>query len=214
MEDYSYLFKIILVGDANVGKTCLVRQFTKGYFPPNQGPTIGVDFTIKTVEVDNEKVKLQIWDTAGQERFRSITQSYYHNADGVIITYDITNEKSFESVPQWSDDANRYTSKEVLMAIVGNKSDLANTSRKVNFKCAEELAQKENTVALETSAKEANNVDLLFMSLATHLKRNVKSEDRFEGRTERDTSKDGLINGISLSRHNIYPRGPISCCRV
>lgn len=157
---------------------------------------------------------MQIWDTAGQERFRSITQSYYHNADGVIITYDITNEKSFESLPQWIDDANRYTSKEVLIAIVGNKSDLANTSRKVDFKYAEELAQKENTVALETSAKEANNVDLLFMSLATHLKRNVKSEDRFEGRAEQDTSKDGLINGISLSRHNIYPRGPISCCRV
>ncbi|EDO44463.1 predicted protein, partial [Nematostella vectensis] len=165
MDDYSYLFKIILVGDANVGKTCLVRQFTKGYFPPNQGPTIGVDFTIKTVDVDGEKVKLQIWDTAGQERFRSITQSYYHNADGVIVTYDITNKKSFESLPQWLDDTNRYTSKDVLIAIVGNKSDLS-TNRKVDFHHAEALAEKENTVALETSAKEADNVELLFMSLA------------------------------------------------
>lgn len=103
------------------------------------------------------------------------------------------------------------------MAIVGNKSDLASTERQVNFKYAEELAQKENTVAMETSAKEASNVDLLFMSLATHLKRNVKSADRFEERAEQDkdqTKDAGLINGLSLSRHVIYSRGPISCCRV
>lgn len=74
MEDYKFLFKVVLIGNAGVGKTCLVRRFTQGLFPPGQGATIGVDFMIKTVVVDNEKIKLQIWDTAGQERFRSITQ--------------------------------------------------------------------------------------------------------------------------------------------
>ena len=68
MEDYKYLFKVVLVGNAGVGKTCLVRRFTQGMFPPGQGATIGVDFMIKTVEIDGEKIKLQIWDTAGQER--------------------------------------------------------------------------------------------------------------------------------------------------
>ena len=85
MEDYKYLFKVVLVGNAGVGKTCLVRKFTQGIFPPGQSATIGVDFMIKTVLVGEEKVKLQIWDTAGQERFRSITQSYYRSAHAIVL---------------------------------------------------------------------------------------------------------------------------------
>lgn len=98
MEEYNYkfLFKVVLVGNAGVGKTCLVRRFTQGLFPKGQGATIGVDFMIKTVEVEGkngrELVKLQIWDTAGQERFRSITQSYYRSAHALILVYDITSQ--------------------------------------------------------------------------------------------------------------------------
>ena len=92
MEDYKYLFKVVLVGNAGVGKTCLVRRFTQGMFPPGQGATIGVDFMIKTVEVEGEKIKLQIWDTAGQERFRSITQSYYRSAHALILVFDVANQ--------------------------------------------------------------------------------------------------------------------------
>ncbi|XP_029206069.2 ras-related protein Rab-30-like [Acropora millepora] len=211
MEDYSYLFKIILIGDANVGKTCLVKRFAKGFFTPSQGPTIGVDFTIRTVEVDGERVKLQVWDTAGQERFRSITQSYYHNADGVVIAYDITSPKSFESIEQWLEDVRRFTSKEVVMYLVGNKCDL-HQQRQIDLRNAEEIAKKEKCVAMETSAKEADNVDNLFMSLATQLKRRLKSEDT-QNRVPQP-AVDGQAAGVTLSGHNICSRGPMSCCRV
>lgn len=211
MEDYSYLFKIILIGDANVGKTCLVKRFAKGFFAPSQGPTIGVDFTIRTVEVDGEKVKLQVWDTAGQERFRSVTHSYYHNADGVIITYDITNRKSFENLQQhWLDDVHRFTSKKVLMYIVGNKNDLLH-KREVDFRSAEKIAENEDCTAMETSAKEADNVENLFMSMATQLKRNIKSAEATE---TKGIATDGNPSSITLGGHNICARGPLSCCRV
>lgn len=211
MDDYSYLFKIILIGDANVGKTCLVKRFTKGFFTPSQGPTIGVDFTIRTVEVDGERVKLQVWDTAGQERFRSITQSYYHNADGVILTYDITSQKSFESLEQWLEDVHRFTSKKVLIYIVGNKCDLIH-QRQIDLRNAEVIAKREQCVAMETSAKEADNVENLFMSLATQLKRKVKGAET-ETR-DSEFAADGNPAGITISGHNICSRGPLSCCRV
>ncbi|KAB1271962.1 Ras-related protein Rab-30 [Camelus dromedarius] len=140
MEDYDFLFKIVLIGNAGVGKTCLVRRFTQGLFPPGQGATIGVDFMIKTVEINGEKVKLQIWDTAGQERFRSITQSYYRSANALILTYDIT----------------------------CNKIDLAER-REVSQQRAEEFSEAQDMYYLETSAKESDNVEKLFLDLACRL---------------------------------------------
>ncbi|XP_019742925.1 ras-related protein Rab-30-like isoform X1 [Hippocampus comes] len=119
MEDYDYLFKIVLIGNAGVGKTCLVRRFTQGLFPPGQGATIGVDFMIKTVEIKGQKVKLQIWDTAGQERFRSITQSYYRSANALILTYDITCEDSFRCLPEWLREIEQYANSQVVSVLVG-----------------------------------------------------------------------------------------------
>uniref|UniRef100_T1GWH3 Ras-related protein Rab-30 n=1 Tax=Megaselia scalaris TaxID=36166 RepID=T1GWH3_MEGSC len=123
MEDYKFLFKVVLVGNAGVGKTCLVRRFTQGLFPPGQGATIGVDFMIKTVEVEGEKIKLQIWDTAGQERFRSITQSYYRSAHALILVYDISCQPTFDCLPDWLREIQEYASTKVLKILVGNKTD-------------------------------------------------------------------------------------------
>ncbi|XP_068907253.1 ras-related protein Rab-30 isoform X3 [Tenebrio molitor] len=117
MDDYKFLFKVVLVGNAGVGKTCLVRRFTQGLFPPGQGATIGVDFMIKTVDVDNEKVKLQIWDTAGQERFRSITQSYYRSAHALILVYDISCQPTFDCLPDWLREIEEYASSKVLRVL-------------------------------------------------------------------------------------------------
>ncbi|XP_051521115.1 ras-related protein Rab-30 isoform X3 [Myxocyprinus asiaticus] len=128
MEDYDYLFKIVLLGNAGVGKTCLVRRFTQGLFPPGQGATIGVDFMIKTVEIKGVKVKLQIWDTAGQERFRSITQSYYRSANALILTYDITCEDSFRCLPEWLREIKQYANNQVVTVLVGHLSHLLQMS--------------------------------------------------------------------------------------
>nr|CAD7591774.1 unnamed protein product [Timema genevievae] len=153
MDDYKFLFKVVLVGNAGVGKTCLVRRFTQGLFPPGQGATIGVDFMIKTVEIDNEKVK--IWDTAGQERFRSITQSYYRSAHALILVYDISCQPTFDCLPDWLREIEEYASNKVLRVLVGMLPSLG--------------PRRHSMYYLETSAKEAENVEKLFMEIAAEL---------------------------------------------
>ncbi|XP_051777499.1 ras-related protein Rab-43 [Erpetoichthys calabaricus] len=168
-EAYDFLFKIVLIGDAGVGKTCVVQRFKSGIFVERQGNTIGVDFTMKTVDIQGKRVKLQIWDTAGQERFRTITQSYYRSANGAIIAYDISKSSSFHSVPRWIEDVQRYAGSNIVQLLIGNKSDL-NHLREVPFDEAEALARQYEAIdAIETSAKDASNVETAFTKMATEL---------------------------------------------
>lgn len=167
--DYKYLFKVILVGDAGVGKTAMVRRFTKGFFPFQEAPTIGVDMSVKTVVVDGEKVKFKIWDSAGQERFKSITTSYYRNADAAIIVYSVDDEDSFHSLYRWTKELDRCGKDGLVRIIVGNKSDLED-DRRVSEQSAVEFALAEDAAAaLECSAKENENIELLFEALARKL---------------------------------------------
>ncbi|KAM7352689.1 RAS oncogene family member Rab30 isoform 2-T2 [Cochliomyia hominivorax] len=175
MEDYKFLFKIVLVGNAGVGKTCLVRRFTQGLFPPGQGATIGVDFMIKTVEVDGDKIKLQIWDTAGQERFRSITQSYYRSAHALILVYDISCQPTFDCLPDWLREIQEYANSKVLKILVGNKTD--RDDREIPTPIGEEFAKQHDMYFLETSAKEAENVERLFYEIAAELIDQARNKD-------------------------------------
>nr|XP_045760196.1 ras-related protein Rab-43 isoform X1 [Mirounga angustirostris] len=120
-EQYDFLFKLVLVGDASVGKTCVVQRFKTGAFSERQGSTIGVDFTMKTLEIQGKRVKLQIWDTAGQERFRTITQSYYRSANGAILAYDITKRSSFLSVPHWIEDVRKYAGSNIVQLLIAQQ---------------------------------------------------------------------------------------------
>ncbi|XP_040564282.1 ras-related protein Rab-30 isoform X2 [Lepeophtheirus salmonis] len=175
MEDYKYLFKVVLVGNAGVGKTCLVRQFTQGMFPPGQGATIGVDFMIKTLEIQGEKIKLQIWDTAGQERFRSITQSYYRSAHALILVFDVSNQPTFDSCPEWLREIEEYASPKVLKVLVGNKTD--RDDREIPEEIGEDFAQRYSMYYLETSAKSCDNVERLFVEIAQELLQQAKSKE-------------------------------------
>lgn len=175
MEDYRYLFKVVLIGNPGVGKTCLVRRFTQGLFPPGQGATIGVDFMIKTVEVDGLKIKLQIWDTAGQERFRSITQSYYRSAHALILVYDVSAQPSFDCLPHWLREVEEYASPKVLRVLVGNKID--REDREIPTSIGEEFSRVNNMYFIETSAKECDNVDKLFHEIARDLIQNARPSD-------------------------------------
>ncbi|KAL6597796.1 hypothetical protein ACP70R_046601 [Stipagrostis hirtigluma subsp. patula] len=131
--------------------------------------TIGVDFKIRTVEQDGKTIKLQIWDTAGQERFRTITSSYYRGAHGIIVVYDVTDQESFNNVKQWLNEIDRYASENVNKLLVGNKCDLAE-SRVVSYEAGKALADEIGIPFLETSAKDATNVEKAFMTMAGEIK--------------------------------------------
>uniref|UniRef100_A0A8C8REN9 Ras-related protein Rab-19 n=1 Tax=Pelusios castaneus TaxID=367368 RepID=A0A8C8REN9_9SAUR len=168
-EAFDYLFKIIVIGDSNVGKTCVVHRFKSGQYYEKQQNTIGVDFTVRSLEIDGKNVKIQVWDTAGQERFRTITQSYYRSAHGAILAYDLTRRSTFESIPHWIHEIEKYGAANLVLMLIGNKSD-ASENRQVLFEDACTLAEKHGLLAvLETSAKEAQNVDEVFTLMAKEL---------------------------------------------
>ncbi|XP_044047847.1 ras-related protein Rab-19 isoform X2 [Siniperca chuatsi] len=134
-----------------------------------QQNTIGVDFTVRTLEIDGKRVKMQVWDTAGQERFRTITQSYYRSAHGAMVAYDITRRTTFESVSHWIREVEQYGAASVVLILIGNKSDLQ-AQRQVLFEDACTLAEHNSVLAaLETSAKEAQNVEAAFILMAREL---------------------------------------------
>lgn len=196
--DYAYLFKLLLIGDSGVGKSCLLTQFADHVYSDSYISTIGVDFKIRTIELDGKTIKLQIWDTAGQERFRTITSSYYRGADGIIIVYDITDADSFENVKQWLNEIDRFANESVQKLLVGNKCDLAATKRAVETTTAQEFANKHGIPFLETSAKSAMNVEAAFMRMAEEIKAskaasavNKPANDRTVNVTGTDVSSSG-----------------------
>ncbi len=135
-------------------------------------PTIGVDFKIRTIDVDGKTIKLQIWDTAGQERFKTITSSYYKGAHGIIVTYDITDRESFTAVQTWMGEVERHASDNISRILVGNKCDLED-QRAVSFEEGQELAEHFNVRFLETSAKDSKNVEQAFTLMTREIKNRV-----------------------------------------
>eukprot|EP00066_Takifugu_rubripes_P005523 XP_003969638.2 PREDICTED: ras-related protein Rab-8B isoform X1 [Takifugu rubripes] len=163
-KTYDYLFKLLLIGDSGVGKTCLLFRFSEDAFNTTFISTIGIDFKIRTVELDGKKIKLQIWDTAGQERFRTITTAYYRGAMGIMLVYDITNEKSFDNIRNWMRNIEEHASSDVERMLLGNKCDM--DKRQVAKERGEKLAIDYSIKFLETSAKAGLNVEEAFLTLA------------------------------------------------
>ncbi|CAN6273709.1 unnamed protein product, partial [Urochloa humidicola] len=173
--EYDYLFKLLLIGDSGVGKSCLLLRFADDSYLDSYISTIGVDFKIRTVEQDGKTIKLQIWDTAGQERFRTITSSYYRGAHGIIIVYDVTDQESFNNVKQWLNEIDRYASDNVNKILVGNKSDLT-ANKVVATETAKAFADEMGIPFMETSAKNAINVEQAFMAMAASIKDRMASQ--------------------------------------
>ncbi|WVZ74385.1 hypothetical protein U9M48_022570, partial [Paspalum notatum var. saurae] len=173
--EYDYLFKLLLIGDSGVGKSCLLLRFADDSYLDSYISTIGVDFKIRTVEQDGKTIKLQIWDTAGQERFRTITSSYYRGAHGIIIVYDVTDQESFNNVKQWLNEIDRYASDNVNKLLVGNKSDLT-ANKVVATETAKAFADEMGIPFMETSAKNATNVEQAFMAMAASIKDRMASQ--------------------------------------
>ncbi|CAL9120012.1 unnamed protein product [Musa textilis] len=173
--EYDYLFKLLLIGDSSVGKSCLLIRFADDSYVDSYISTIGVDFKIRTVELDGKTIKLQIWDTAGQERFRTITSSYYRGAHGIIIVYDITEMESFNNIKQWLSEIDRYASDSVCKLLVGNKCDLAE-DRVVETEKAKAFADSLGIPFIETSAKDSINVEKAFLTMCAEIKKRMGNQ--------------------------------------
>eukprot|EP00550_Attheya_septentrionalis_P011923 CAMPEP_0198303136 /NCGR_PEP_ID=MMETSP1449-20131203/56728_1 /TAXON_ID=420275 /ORGANISM="Attheya septentrionalis, Strain CCMP2084" /LENGTH=193 /DNA_ID=CAMNT_0044005621 /DNA_START=568 /DNA_END=1149 /DNA_ORIENTATION=+ len=170
-------FKLVLLGDTAVGKSCLVVRFVRDEFFEFQEPTIGAAFLTQTVALDDSTVKFEIWDTAGQERYRSLAPMYYRGAAAAIVVYDITNQDSFAGAKSWVKELQRRGDPNVVIALAGNKADLE-SRRKVEFEEANAYAEENGILHLETSAKNANNVKALFVEIAKKLPKNPPQAER------------------------------------
>ncbi len=204
INEYDYLFKLIIIGDSGIGKSCLLNRFADDTYTEAYISTIGVDFKIRTLELDGKVIKLQIWDTAGQERFRTITSSYYRGAHGIMLVFDITNPESFANLNQWLKEVDNYSKEDVRKILVGTKSDLAD-KRKVAYADAVEYAKSNGMEYVETSAKTALNVELAFIDLAGSLKQ------AFKGPVDMKHSQTEVIIPRADTRWSTHAPGPCGC---
>lgn len=170
-------FKLVLLGDSAVGKSCLVVRFVRDEFFEFQEPTIGAAFLTQTVALDDATVKFEIWDTAGQERYRSLAPMYYRGAAAAIVVYDITKKDSFNGAKSWVKELQRRGDPNVVIALAGNKADMEN-KRKVQYEEAQQYAKENDIIHMETSAKTATNVKQLFVAIAEKLPKSQAAPER------------------------------------
>lgn len=201
-KSYDSIMKILLIGDSGVGKSCLLVRFVEDKFNPSFITTIGIDFKIKTVDINGKKVKLQLWDTAGQERFRTITTAYYRGAMGIILVYDVTDERTFANIKQWFKTVNEHANDEAQLLLVGNKSDM--DTRVVTTEQGEALAKELGLPFIESSAKNDDNVNEIFFTLARLIQEKIDS-NKISGP---NGGKDGNIS-INASNGNASKS---NCC--
>ena len=153
------LYKILLLGDSTVGKTCFLLRYMDETFLDLHMATIGLDYRLKTMILEEQKiVKVQLWDTAGQDKFRAITRNYYKGASGIILIYDVTNIKSYENIKKWINEIKEEISDKVTIILIGNKIDNIK-ERKVTKEQGEKLANEVNIPFFETSAKTGEGIN-------------------------------------------------------
>ena len=164
-ENYDYIFKVLLLGNSDVGKSSLLLRFVDKTWTDSFVPTIGVDFKVKTMEIGDKTVKMQIWDTAGQERFRNVVASYFRGSNGILLIYDVTNRDSFKNLDNWLEVIENNASDNVLKILIGNKVDLVDDIE-IKKEEGQQFANRYNMQFIETSAKLDTNVSEAFETLA------------------------------------------------
>ena len=191
----NYVFKVLLLGDSTVGKTCFLMRFTENTFQEIHMSTIGLDYRFKKMPVDDGKeATVQIWDTAGQDRFRAITKNYYKGAHGIILIYDVTNQKTFENVRNWVTQIRENASEKAIIYIVGNKID-DKQNKVVTKEDGEKMAKEFDLKFFEASAKEDINIAPTFEALVKDIyKVNGNSEEGANGKLIGGNGKNGKRN--------------------
>ena len=195
-ENYDYIFKVLLLGNSDVGKSSLLLRFVDKVWTDSFVPTIGVDFKVKTMQIGEKTVKMQIWDTAGQERFRNVVASYFRGSNGILLIYDVTNKDSFKNLDNWLEVIENNASDNVLKILIGNKIDLVDEIE-VKHEEGQQFANRFNMQFIETSAKLDTNVSEAFETLAKLMIECNKQAPLTQKNTE--TKKLGSATGKDLS---------------
>lgn len=190
-----YAIRLLTLGDSGAGKSTLLLKYTQNEFDDKPMPTIGIDFRLKKIKINEKEIKVQIWDSAGQERFRTVTRNYYRGAAGVVLVYDVTNEQSFENIRHWISDIQTYAESDVDLMLIGNKCDLQD-KRAVDKEKGEALAKEYGVKFFETSAKSDINVTQAFDCLVKQVAERVY-KDLF---TKKDTIKLDAIKEESKGK--------------
>ncbi|XP_062379765.1 ras-related protein Rab-15-like [Sardina pilchardus] len=191
-KEYDVLLRLMLLGDSGVGKTCLLWRFTDDDFHPSHISTIGIDFKMKTLDIEGVRVRVQIWDTAGQERYQTVTKQYYRRAQGILLVYDVTNEHSFQDIVKWASDVDECAPERVKWILVGNKCD-EEDRRRVTTEQGNKLAKTYGMDFFETSAFSNYNINESFTRLTELvLHANRKELDGLSLSISDDLSSEGL----------------------
>jgi len=205
---YDHLFKVVLVGDYDVGKQELLKRYVDNVFMGKYVTTVAVDLMVKTIELDGKRVKLQLWDTVGNERYRSLTTAYFRGAHAVILVYDVTKEATFHSLIDWSRQVEQYASPEVVKMIIGNRCDCEPEEKAVSTESGQALADELKCGFFEVSPKTGLNVKMAFFSLASTIKA------KFVGSADDGMGQDSAI--VLGERKELLPHGGnksfSSCC--
>ena len=164
-NDSDLVFKILLLGDSEVGKSCFLMRYSENVFIENYITTIGLDYKLKTVKLDTGKtIKVQLWDTAGQDKYRTIAKNYYKGSHGILLLYDITKQSSFDNIREWVRDIKEEVNEKAILFLIGNKIDMED-QRKIPKEKGVELAEEFKIPFFEASAKSGENVDEVFKAL-------------------------------------------------
>jgi small GTP-binding protein len=204
---YEYIFKIILIGSSSVGKSSILQRYIQKVFNESYSCTIGVDFFMKSLDIGDKSIKLQLWDTAGTEKFRSITTGYYRGANAAFVVFDLTSKPTFDCLDEWIQNYYKYSNpdSEKNVVLIGNKSDLVNR-REVNEEDIEKFANNNNLMYFETSAKDGKNIDECFYFIAEKLLK------QFENKDDKEDKDKNVINSDNLRNNGIVLIGDKKCC--
>jgi Ras-related protein Rab-1A len=206
-KKYDYIFKLILIGSSGVGKTSILQRYIQKIFNDDYTCTIGVDFFMKSMKIDDKLIKLQLWDTAGTEKFKSITTGYYRGANAAFIVFDLTSRKSFESVSEWIENYYKYSNPdyERHVILIGNKSDLKN-ERIITEDEIDDFVKLNKIKYFETSAKNGENIDECFLFIAEKLMKDADEKGILYN------EKSGNINDQNLKNNAVDINGGNRCC--
>ena len=215
-----FQFKIVIIGDTNVGKSSILKRFVDGdnSSSSSAASTISIDFKHLIVEIGNKyTIKLQIWDTAGMEQFNTITTAYYRGAEGIYLVYDVSDDKTLKHVPHWMREVNQFANEDAICGLVGNKCDLPDSDREVTYDMGKNIAESIGSNFIETSAVNGTNIEESFKEMTIKLleKQTGQSIDNLLGKNRKftwTTKKNGNGRGDSVVLGGGNNNNKSNCC--